>query len=369
VKKTMKILLVMDETENPGGAEIYVSRLKEYLEGRGHEVEFFVGGRTATTKLWKFLSGWYSLKYAREIGETVESFMPDVIFSLNFFYTTPSFLPAARKAGVPVVHKVPDMVKYTYSLHGLNSFIVPKQFLHRQLIKKYVTAFVAASETTRRWIEQDLGCLNTKLIRNPVLYPVREKAPVINKGTRRLIYTGRLTEDKGLETLLESISILNRKVDGLRLDIYGDGRQKARLRSLVRFRNLESVVSLNGCVPHASLMEEYAMSDVFVLPSTIPENSPLTIQEAMSQGTPAITTNMGGQAELVKDGVTGFLAEPGNPVDLAEKLEAVLTDEKLQRELSENCLAYAKTFSLERHVAEIEELFESVIHENQGEVA
>src|SRR5690606_22193888 len=63
-----------------------------------------------------------------------------------------------------------------------------------------------------------------------------------------------------------------------------------------------------------------ARAHVFVLPSVCPENQPVTITEAMASGLPAVASRIGGIAELVEHGVSGFLAEPGNAEDLAARL-------------------------------------------------
>lgn len=76
--------------------------------------------------------------------------------------------------------------------------------------------------------------------------------------------------------------------------------------------------------------EEYAKSDIFVLPTFYPnECLPLVLLEAMQQGLPCISTNEGGIASIIDDGKTGFLVEKQNPVQLADKIERLLKDREL----------------------------------------
>ena len=137
----------------------------------------------------------------------------------------------------------------------------------------------------------------------------------------------------------------------------GDGR----IKYIPNYKGIKHLVIFTGRISNHKLKKEYAKARVYVLPSLVNENSPLTIQEAISQGTPVITTDIGGQKELVRDGYNGFLVEPGNSEDLAEKIKIILQDEELRRKMSKNCLKEARKFSPEEHIKKIEYLFQLMI--------
>jgi glycosyltransferase involved in cell wall biosynthesis len=80
----------------------------------------------------------------------------------------------------------------------------------------------------------------------------------------------------------------------------------------------------------------FAAADLFILP-TRADNLPLVLQEAMACGTPMISFDVGGVPELVRPGITGLLAEPENPQDLARKIEQLLVDRETRQKMSQNC--------------------------------
>ncbi len=80
----------------------------------------------------------------------------------------------------------------------------------------------------------------------------------------------------------------------------------------------------------------YSAADAFVLP-TRADNLPLVLQESMACGTPVVSFNVGGIPDLVRPGITGYLAEPGNHLDFSTGVIQLLEDEKLRRQLGCNC--------------------------------
>jgi len=366
----MRILIVNDYTDNVGGAEIYDHYLKEILEKKGHLVKI-VGGKCNVESLpKKFLSSWFSLYYMKRISNVIKDFSPDLIFAHSIGENiSPSFLLRIHRKKIPVVLKIPNRSQYSYPNISLRKpyrlLTWFKKFTHRMLIRRYVDIFITPSKTMENFLKENLGLNNVKLVPNPVMMKIREDIYYnINLG-RKVIYVGRLDKSKGVEYLIGALNLLRNKVNDIVLEIIGEGDYRSELVKLVKKNNLEDVVNFRGYIPYKDLREEYAKADIFVLPSTIMENSPLALIEAMSQGTPVITTNIGGQAELIKDGYNGFLVKPADQKDLAEKILKILKDNNLRRKMSRNSLEYAKRFSKEEHAKKIEKLFESIIRESK----
>jgi glycosyltransferase involved in cell wall biosynthesis len=90
----------------------------------------------------------------------------------------------------------------------------------------------------------------------------------------------------------------------------------------------------------------YQSSDVYIHPANA-ETFPLTILEAMSCGVPVVASNVGGISEQITDGKTGYLVQPGNSLELTDKLELLLMNDELRDRMSENCREEVlKRFSL-----------------------
>jgi len=99
----------------------------------------------------------------------------------------------------------------------------------------------------------------------------------------------------------------------------------------------------------------YSAADLFVFP-TRADNLPLVLMESMACGTPAVSFKVGGVPDLVRPGVTGLLAEPQNPKELAERIVELLDDESLRARLGQQCRTiveqeYSLDLYIQRHLA------------------
>lgn len=105
----------------------------------------------------------------------------------------------------------------------------------------------------------------------------------------------------------------------------------------------------------------YSAADLFILP-TRADNLPLVLQESMACGTPMVSFKVGGVPELVRPGITGYLAEPENPQDLCEGIVQLLEDEALRASMSQNCRAIAaQEYSLDLQAQRYIELYGKVL--------
>ena len=91
----------------------------------------------------------------------------------------------------------------------------------------------------------------------------------------------------------------------------------------------------------------YSAADLFIFP-TRADNFPIVLQESMACGTPMVSFDVGGVSELVRPGITGLLAKPEDPADLANKIAELLEDDSLRYKMSENCRSIAvEEYSIE----------------------
>lgn len=105
----------------------------------------------------------------------------------------------------------------------------------------------------------------------------------------------------------------------------------------------------------------YSAADLFVLP-TRADNLPLVLQESMACGTPMVSFKVGGVPDLVRPGITGYLAEPGNSQDLCDGIVKLLEDERLRASMSHNCREIAvREYPLELQAKRYIALYEKVL--------
>ena len=149
-------------------------------------------------------------------------------------------------------------------------------------------------------------------------------------GVRRVLYVGRFSPEKNLETVVTATARLARTVP-LRLVLVGAGPLHETLRAQAAGAGLE--VEFPGVVPQERLPAVYAQADAFVLAS-FTEGHPKVLLEAMAAGVPCVASDCEGNRSLVADGRTGLLFDPHRPDDLAQRLERLLADGALADSLA-----------------------------------
>lgn len=146
----------------------------------------------------------------------------------------------------------------------------------------------------------------------------------------RLLCVGRLVEKKGTADLLDALARLPRDLHW-HLTHIGGGELRGALKRQAEQLGLEDRIEWLGAQPQERVLAEYRRADLFVLASRIAADGdrdglPNVLMEAQSQGLACLATRVAAIPELVEDGVTGCLAEPGDPADLARALERLLRD-------------------------------------------
>lgn len=151
----------------------------------------------------------------------------------------------------------------------------------------------------------------------------------------RILYVGRLVQEKGLGYLLEAMKSIIDELPDASLTIVGEGIKKADLEKHVQELGIREKVRFLGAKPHEEIPHYLEDADVFVLPS-LSEGLALVILEAMACGKPIVATNVGGIPDLVVDEETGLLVPPKDSKALAEAIKRILRDDDLRLKISKN---------------------------------
>jgi glycosyltransferase involved in cell wall biosynthesis len=158
---------------------------------------------------------------------------------------------------------------------------------------------------------------------------------------------GRLVEKKGVDVLIKAIALLKERPFRVELAIAGDGPLRAELEHLVASLGLNGTLHFEGNMPHDQVRTWMQGLDLFVLASKPDTNGdmdgiPVVLMEAMSQSIPVISTRLSGIPELILDGQTGLLANPGDPSDLAEQIDRLLAAPELRHRLVGQALEHVQ---------------------------
>jgi rhamnosyl/mannosyltransferase len=186
---------------------------------------------------------------------------------------------------------------------------------------------------------------------------IRSKA-----GNRKIVFAlGRLIYYKGIHILIEAAKHLN---ENICVFIGGKGPLESELRKQIEENNLGDKVFLLGRIDEKELSSYFSTCDVFCLPSNERSEAFGIAQiEAMAYGKPVIATNIKGSGVpwVNQDGVSGYNAEPNNPVEISEKINAVLSDTGIYKQLSKGAFQrYEDNFTQDKMVNEIIQLYKSI---------
>ncbi len=151
-----------------------------------------------------------------------------------------------------------------------------------------------------------------------------------------ILFLGRLGERKGVPHLVAALKLLETETNW-HADLAGDG-EIVETQVLLRKLGLADRVGVPGWVSDESHERLFGNADILVLPS-LNENLPMTIVEAFSRGVPVIATPVGAISDIVIDGVSGLLVEPGNAEQIAAALKKLLHDKELRARLAAGGLA------------------------------
>ncbi|MFQ5616442.1 MAG: glycosyltransferase [Anaerolineales bacterium] len=347
----MTILFVHNYYQQPGGEDRVFETEAALLESNGHRVQRYtlhnddidtmhplaVAGET----LW-------NRRVYREMREVIRRVQPRIVHCHNTFpRISPSVYYAARAEGIPVVQRLPNyrlfcaaafffrqgqvceeclgkaipwsgVVHACYRGSRVGTAVVAAMLVaHRALRtwQKMVDVFIALTEFGRqKFIEGGLPA--DKIVVKPnFLYPDPGPGP---GGGDYVLFVGRLSPEKGIETLLAAWRRLRGQIP---LKIVGDGPLASLVEEAARQRPDVEWLGRLPKEPVLSLMRE---AQALVFPSIWYEGFPVVIVEAFAVGLPVVASNLGNMASLIEPGRTGVHFSPGDPDDLVGRIEWLL---------------------------------------------
>jgi glycosyltransferase involved in cell wall biosynthesis len=176
-----------------------------------------------------------------------------------------------------------------------------------------------------KFIEFGFAEKRIKLLRN--VLNLKDYKPVFEKE-KFFIYSGRLSEEKGLMNLIEAFSFLKsaKKLKGHKLYLLGEGPQEIELKEEVKKRKLEKEIIFIGFRKKWSKDWVYynSRAKLSILTSLWFDNSPVSISEAMAFGTVVLVSDRGGTKEMIEDGKSGLTFKANSIDDLIAKISLII---------------------------------------------
>lgn len=297
----------------------------------------------------------YNWEANAQLQKLIDDFQPDVAhLHIIYHQLSPSIIRVLKKNNIPVVMTLHDykVICPNYSVfhHGATSWrgcggkywqvawdraikgsyiksalAALEAYVHVKWLKTYqlVDQYIAPSQFMKdTCVRFGVPAEKIVVIPHAVPQPPALAAPsAMTLPETYVLYAGRLSPEKGVQTLLEAVPLLPAAVQVV---IAGDGPERPRLDRYVAEHGLAERVQFTGNLDDAPL--DYAMRNAraLVIPSVWPEVFGYVALEAFARGTAVVAARTGGLTELIKNGENGYLFDPGNASDLADKVQKLL---------------------------------------------
>ncbi|MEW6113976.1 MAG: glycosyltransferase [Thermodesulfobacteriota bacterium] len=221
------------------------------------------------------------------------------------------------------------------SFRGDDGYLARDRWLWR-VLTKWVSARASAIAPVSEEIGtilEDLGIASDKIhlprfgVDTEMFHPANNDD---RKTGTRLLFVGSLIPKKGVQDLLAALA--HPSLNQISLDVVGDGFHRTELEATSERLGLYGRVQWHGMRPPEEVAELMRQADILCLPSYT-EGKPNVVREAMASGLPVVASRVGGIPEMVKDGETALLHEPGNVEDLRRCLSELATNGELRRKI------------------------------------
>ena len=394
----MRILLIHNRYQShaPSGEDIVFDDECQLLREHRHEVITYERHNDAIKmfSLWQRASllwqtTWSKVSY-REIRELICNKRPDVAHFHNTFpLISPSAYYACQDEDIPVVQTFHNFRFFCPSglffgkgrvceeclqhgpwrsiksgcYRGSKTQTLPLATMiwfhqRKDTWRRQIDVFIALTEFAReKYIQAGLPADRIVVKPNFMNYPPEPSYE--NQGYA--IFLGRLTPEKGVETLLAAW----KRLADVPLKILGDGSQRPELEEITQREGL-SKVEFSGFLPHAEGVQCLQNARFMVMPSIWYESFPLTIREAFACGKPVVASRLGAMAAIIEDGKTGLLFEPGEPDDLAAKVRQLMENEDAVIKMGKAARAeFEAKYTAERNYEMLMGIYEIAIRVHQ----
>ena len=386
----MKILFAHNRYLHAGGEDTVVTAEIRLLRENGHEVHLWLLDNKDLPsgllgKLNTALNSSYSSAARAQAREQIRLFKPDVVHVHNFFpQISPSVYDACADEQVPVVQtlhnyrlicpgallmrdgKICELcvtgspyqaVRYgCYRGSTTGSLAVAHlvaQHRKQQTWSNKVSRFIALTDFAKSKFVQ-AGFPEHKITVKPNFSNSQAEAPSATHADTEpyALFVGRLSQEKGLNTLVQAWQKLDRKIT---LKVAGSGDLLPTLQN-------HSAIEPLGFQPPESIAALMQNAAFLLMPSECYETFGMALIEAFSYGLPVIASALGSMAEIVKNGETGLLFEPGNPDDLATKIRWLIDNPDESRRMGHNARqAYLAHYTAEHNLHQLLAIYQQAI--------
>lgn len=330
----------------------------------------------------------YSVEAKRKISTLVRDFKPDIAHLHNIGHQlSPSIIDALKSSGIPTVMTLHDynLTCPAYTLIKADgelceqcgggryyrvivnrcvknsrlksSLCAAEMYLHHTILKIYekVDRFISPSkflitQTRKMGFTSDISYI-------PNFVNINEYAPAYDGAADTILYFGRLSREKGVDTLIEAMQGLA----AVKLKIIGDGPLSDRLRRKVSEANMKNV-SFLGYLSGSNLTDEIKKALFIVIPSEWYENNPRSVLESFALGKAVLGARIGGIPELIEDGVTGMTFAAGDMAGLRQCIGSMTENAERTQEMGRKArILVENKYGSSQHYDALMKIYRSIL--------
>jgi glycosyltransferase involved in cell wall biosynthesis len=388
---SLRVVTVHNRYVNRGGEDVVFEAESTLLKNHGCYVKTITAQTQAPQSLLAgpqmAIEATWSRKWSAEFKRILDQEQPDVVHVHNSFpLMSPSIYYACHEAGVPVVQTLHNYrllcpgalffrdgkVCEDCTQHGLLRGVAHGCYRGSRPQTAAVVGMLATHRTLGTWSEKvDCYIALTEFARQKFIAGGLPAEKIVVKpnfhdpdpGMREslgegAVFVGRLDEQKGVRTLFNAWQKFNIQIP---LNIIGDGPLLEELRRRKEDSKLERV-SIEGRKSHGETLAAIQSARFLIFPSQWYECFPVTLVEAFASGVPVVASRLGAMAEIIEDRHTGILFNPGDPADLAQKIEWTATHPAELQEIGRACRReYELRYTAEKNFEQLISIYHQAI--------
>ncbi len=338
----MKILLISPTQSGIGGIAQHIQGLTKFLQNKGHQVEIISSENTFTIPI----------KGLKNPSFMISSFIKSKFkknFDIIHAHNIPSALAMKYSTGKKILTIHGVFSKQIGQIHSKSAENISQKYEKTAL--SWADAITAISKESSDYYS-NLG-FTMNQIPNGIDLSIFEQESE-KQFDKQIIYAGRLSKEKGSEILLEICNNLNDNMDIL---IIGEGPEQGKFQKI---QSEKKNVHYLGFQNHEKTISLIKDSDILIQPS-LSEGISTTLLEAMACKTCIVTSNVGGNLELIQNQENGILIEPTNGMLFNKTINDLFQDEFLRNKLSESAFNKIKQYDWKNIGQKYLDLYESLL--------
>ncbi|WP_082211692.1 glycosyltransferase family 4 protein [Parabacteroides timonensis] len=386
--RTIKIVYCIPDLFRPGGIERIISMktnyLAEYNNGNSYDITIITTGQGKRPAYYEFSNKIkfidldinydeivsYSFlkrtlirrekkkKHKTRLEKVLKDISADIVIST--FTHDATFLPSIKDGSKKILefhfskgYKLQRSITENWSFifrlaYGLRSF-----WEEYTIPKKYDAFVVLTKEDKAAW-----DVIRPDTIAIPNIIPLLS-TDVSSKNNKIVIAVGRLDNQKGFDRLIDLWDLVKKDNPDWSLRIFGTGEDKEKLELQIQNKGLQNQIKIFP--PEKNIAQRYLESSIFVMTSRF-EGFPMVLLEAMSFGLPSVSYSFKcGPKDAIKDGINGFLVEEGDKVAFAEKINILMKDQALRKQMGNKAHEATQKYTYKIIMQKWIDLFQNVL--------